>query len=418
MITQLASPSVCVIDDEREEYEPILAALNGLFVSSIHILDKVEELPEQPFKRLRLIFIDLHLSGTVGKDAASYTANVFTKVVSEDTSPIVVVIWSKYAGDKISEPGVPPEDQETEADLFKRTLIGAVPKFRGRLIFVELAKPKKDDRPQEWTEKLKAEIERALKNQSAVELVWAWNSMVEDACAAVSSSLTSVAAEHSGAELKDSLKSILQRLTRSQGENDLSETTAPRHLVTVLGQLLVDQLEHSDTARLAGHGKWLAAPAASAGSDFASRMNGTLLTAVAPTDGEPFAPGTLYRLKNADVFPSAFGSDVECLVDLLLDEGQKSKKLAEWRTAVRPVVIEVSPACDVAQGNRANALLVAGLVVPATRQKLIKKGDSFFRGCQFSDIGSRLTTSRNRTSCSYSAIGTRPPCLPSLCRTG
>jgi hypothetical protein len=124
MIKQLASPSVCVIDDEEEEYRPILAALNEMFVSCVHILgNSLEGLPPQPFKRVQLTFVDLHLSGTVGKDAASHTANVFTKVMSPDTAPIVVVIWSKYAKDLVAQDGVPPEDQDTEAELFKKTLL-------------------------------------------------------------------------------------------------------------------------------------------------------------------------------------------------------------------------------------------------------------------------------------------------------
>jgi hypothetical protein len=135
MISQLASPSVCVIDDEKTDYEPILASLNSLFVSSVHLNGSTDSLPPQPFDKVRLVFLDLHLSGTIGKDAASYTANYFRKSVSTDTAPIVVVIWSKYAADKVPVDGVPTEDQDTEAQLFERTLLDAEPKFKGRLLF-------------------------------------------------------------------------------------------------------------------------------------------------------------------------------------------------------------------------------------------------------------------------------------------
>lgn len=114
MISQLASPSVCVIDDETADYAPILAALNGLYVSSIHLLGTLDSLPPEPFRRLQLVFLDLHLSGTIGKDAASYTANFFRKVVSVNTAPVMIIIWSKYADDKVDAADVPPEDQETE----------------------------------------------------------------------------------------------------------------------------------------------------------------------------------------------------------------------------------------------------------------------------------------------------------------
>jgi hypothetical protein len=201
MIPQLASPSVCVIDDEEADYRPILNALNGLYVSSIHILgNDIGRLPAQPFNRLRLVFLDLHLSGTLGKDAASYTANVFTKTVSPKTAPVIVVIWSKYAADKVASANVPEEDQETEAQLFKRTLLEAEPKYQGRLIFVEMSKPKNDDRPDEttWSEALKTEIQRALQDQSAVEVLWSWESLVQDSCSTVVADLTTVAQSANG----------------------------------------------------------------------------------------------------------------------------------------------------------------------------------------------------------------------------
>ena len=52
MISQLASPSVCVIDDEEADYRKILEALNALFVSCVHILgNDLERLPPAPFRQ-------------------------------------------------------------------------------------------------------------------------------------------------------------------------------------------------------------------------------------------------------------------------------------------------------------------------------------------------------------------------------
>ncbi len=100
MIAQIASPSVCVIDDEPDDYNSILNALNELYISAVWIQGtSLEQLPPKPFTRLQLVFLDLHLTNSLGKDAASHTANVFRNVVSADTAPIVVVIWSKYADD-------------------------------------------------------------------------------------------------------------------------------------------------------------------------------------------------------------------------------------------------------------------------------------------------------------------------------
>ncbi len=379
MIKQLASPSVCVVDDEKIDYEPILAALNDMHVSCVHLLgNNVDQLPAEPFKRVQLVFLDLHLNGTTGKGAASHTANVFRRIVSPTTAPIVVVIWSKYAKDKAPH-DAGGEGEETEADLFKKTLLEAEPGYKGRVIFVEMAKPMAKDRKGNWGDTLKQEIENALKDQAAVEVLWAWDSMVKDAVAGVSEGLTTVAADHAikaNIELKDSLNHTLARLAQAQGENDVNEHTAPSHLMAVLGQLLADQLEHSDgIASLTAHGAWLAEKPSGAPPDgFAAQVNSLLLTAALTTGGAPFVPGTVYGLNSTDNFATIFGKDVASLIQVCCDRKTTGD---DWTNGVKPVVIELSPVCDVAQNYRANAFLLGGLIVPVALKKLIKRGDAF-----------------------------------------
>ncbi len=239
-------------------------------------------------------------------------------------------------------------------------------------------KPKPDGRPDDWTEKLKSEIDKALGGQSAVELIWAWDSLVKDASAAINASLTTVAAEQAGTDLKNNLKSALQRLTRAQGENDLSPDIAPRHFVTVLADLLSDQVEQMDGAILTPHGAWLAAdPATAATAGFAAQMNGLLLTAGVSNEGIRFEPGTVYRFMHTNAFAAHFGNSVSSLVEMLCNAGPQSEKRQVWRAAVKPVVVEVSPICDVAQNHRVTSFLVAGLIVPEANKNEIKMGDAF-----------------------------------------
>lgn len=380
MIEHLASPSVCVVDDEREDYEPILNALNSLYVSAVHIKGDLASLPTKPFTRLRLIFLDLHLVGTVGKDAASHTANAFTRIVSIETAPVVVVIWSKYAADRIFVEGEPPEDQETEAELFKRTLIEAEPGYSGRLIFVEMDKPKPNDRPNNWTKKLKAEITKSLKGQPAMEALWGWNSMVQDSCARVSSELTTVtqnAVNGSGRSLSDGLKNAMQSLVQAQGKGDITDTTAPAHLTGVLSNLLSDRLEHPDNgAPIVDHGKWLSKlPAAPLGAEFSAHMSSFLMAADIGKTKTLYIPGTVYSIANENSFKDAFGEEPSFLINTCCSLSPTRERWKDWTAAVKPVVVEISPACDVAQGKRVNALLVAGLIVPMSVAKDAKKAD-------------------------------------------
>lgn len=377
MISQLGSPSVCVIDNEEDDYRPILTALNDLYVSCIYILgDDTTKLPPSVFSGLRLVFVDLHLSGTVGKDAASHTANVFLHVVSPDAAPVVVVIWSKYAADLAVQDDIPPEDQETEAALFKRTLLEAEPKYEGRLIFLEMAKPKPSDQPDDWVAVLKQSIIDTLNDQSATDVFWKWDSIVRDACIGVSSILTSLAAR-SGGNLAENLKDVMRCLAHAQGEGNYSPDTAPRHLIAALGGLLTDHLEHSDQLNnLANHGQWLGAPIAGVGSDgFAARMNGLLLSANLSPNPGTFTPGTIYRLADNDRFFKLFGKDFVSLVALL---GPKptSQKHQDWLAHAKPIAIEISPECDVAQGYRSCATFLAELIVPTSVEQKVKTAES------------------------------------------
>jgi hypothetical protein len=387
MLSSLASPTVCVIDDEELDSEPILTALNGLYVSCVHLTGSIDTLPNTPFDRLRLVFLDLHLNGAYGKNAASNTANVFRRVVSLDTAPIVVVIWSKYAQDKVAADGLPPNEQDTEAELFKKTLLGAEPKFNGRLIFVEMPKPQKDDRPEDWSETLKTQIEAALTNQSAVELLWAWDRIVKDGCAKVSQDMTLVAQAaiaESPRELKDGLKATMQNLAKAQSEGDFGPVTAPKHLLTVLTQLLVDQLEHpTGIASISSHGTWLSEnPPGAVPADFAGQMNGFLLTSDHANGAAVYAPGTVFKIKDAAKFRLAFGKEVSDLLAMWMKT--TSGTWAAWLRDARPILIELSPACDLAQGHRVNALLVAGVVAPTSYASTINKnGEAFGKIANF-----------------------------------
>ncbi len=51
-----------------------------------------------------------------------------------------------------------------------------------------------------------------------------------------------------------------------------------------------------------------------------------------------------------------------------------SAQMDEWDAAVRPILLEISPVCDVAQHKRRNSHLVGGLVIPATKIGQMKKG--------------------------------------------
>jgi hypothetical protein len=389
IIPRLSSPSVCVIDEDPLDFGPLLDALLKLGIGCVHIYgDSASPLPASPIKGLRVVFADLHLNaGSVGKTTASHTANVFKSVVSSDTAPVLVVIWSKHAGERSSEPDLPPEDQPTQAELFKEAVLLAEPQFCNRLIFTEIAKPSQVDRPADWVSKLQEDIAKKLGEFPGCEVLWYWESLVRDAAIRLSQELTSLALHenaangqiHEGCKLVDeNLQLVMRHLAQEQGGPACDDVSAPRHLAAILAQSLADELEHTDgLSELASHGEWLSRKAAPKTAPFASRLNGLLLTAASMTGSGPFVPGTVYRLDELDRFEEIFGVKAGEFSFQAYQPSKNGWSDADWASQVKHVFIELSPACDFHQKTRKQALLVAGLLVPAVGRRHVKRGDAF-----------------------------------------
>lgn len=387
MIPRLASPSVCVIDDEKCDYEPILNALHRLGLGCVHIKGEASvTLRQKPMNGLRVVFTDLHLSGQVGKAAASHTANVFKRVVSAETAPVVVVIWSKYADDPVPGNGLPSDDQPTEAAMFKQTLLEAEPAFKDRLVFCEMKKPKLKNRPkgQKWITKLQKDIRKEIEEYTAFDVLWTWESIVREAGIRLTQSLTMLAMEPPAAQpngtasadsLHDRLKVALRVLVREQGGPNPSAASAPRHLATVLAQTLADHIEHSEDLKvLAKHGEWLSIQSGTKDvCSIAPGVNGLLLTA-GPSVTTAFTPGTVYRFANAERFRNLFGMGAADFINLCVPMKAGANRGGEEPT---PILLEISPACDVHQGHRRRALLIAGAVVPMSACKNAKRDGAF-----------------------------------------
>ena len=383
MIGQLSRASVCVVDNEEEDYRPLLSALNDLHIGCVHFKgDSLDDLPSAPLSSVRLVFQDLHLTADTGKTAASHAANVFCKLVSKDTAPVVVIIWSKYAADPVAEGDVPPEEQRTEAALFRETLEEAEPEFARRLIYIQMGKLKPGDRPDDWVEQLKGDIASHLEGKESVAALWQWESMVYAAGVGISGDLTDIAHDataENDRSLSDGLDVAMQVLTGSQAGGAVSPANAPSQLNSALTQLLVDRLEHASVDDLAVHGTWLAEEApGDVVSVVGPRLNALFLTARAGPGDIPFLPGTVYDVKQGAEFEATFGMDVDGLKLACFSAGVGSPYWNDWTARTRPVLVELSPTCDVANKKRYTAFLLAGLIVPAALEGRIRKGEPWW----------------------------------------
>lgn len=384
MIGMLGAPTVCVIDDEEDEYAPVLNALWRQGISATHVLGStIDSLPPRPFDSVRLVLTDLHLtSSSSEKDQVAHTANVFLKTISIDSGPVLVVIWSKYSGKAVgtSEFAAPPDDdQPSLSDLFKDTLLNAEPRLQGRLVFTEMSKPKLPDRPaqESWVADLENNILLVLRNHPDLSILWSWQHSVEGACRCVLRELAQIASTsydstNEGEAVQGfgkQLRRILQVLVREHAGIVKERKLVSRSLSVILSHLLSDQLEHStEPASEAIDASWISGIAElPLNVPFSSQLNTTLLTSCIENDATPFMPGTVYRITRELWFQGVFDVKIgelhhECY--LHRDAEVSILDRSEWREKTTAILIELSPACDVHQGTRRQAMLIAGLLVP------------------------------------------------------
>jgi len=90
---------VVVIDDREDEGIPLLKTLSKYWVSVAYFTGKLDELPEQPFTDVRLVFLDIVL-GTEGQDEKtklSTALSIIEKVVNkEKNGPFILIAWTKH----------------------------------------------------------------------------------------------------------------------------------------------------------------------------------------------------------------------------------------------------------------------------------------------------------------------------------
>ncbi|MBN8246023.1 MAG: hypothetical protein J0L84_01115 [Verrucomicrobia bacterium] len=374
----LRTAQVCVIDDEPREYRRLLRALNSLRLGCVHVSgDKVEELPDTPFHNLRLVFLDMHLGTHGGMDArnvTAHTAAVFARVVSPDSAPIVVIVWTKFA-DYITS--------------FRDSLFEARPIFRGRLFFIRMVKPQPPSKIDVST--LRQAIENELDQLAPLLLLWNWDALVQRAACGVTTELcrlASVQAQLAPTENEDderrkmlsALNSVLRLLLNAEAGKALTKDAAASALLNVLGPLHSDRLENlapkpelESAASLVDPGPAPTEPK----QEVVVVLNTMLLTGTPNGEGHPLRPGTVYHVSDSVHFETATGLSVKdiaaelCQKSLL--ESQNSGRFATWLEACRPVLLEISPSCDFAQRKRPIARFVGGLMVPKGSVNQVKK---------------------------------------------
>ncbi len=392
----LETTRVCVIDDEVDEYLQLIQALSRLRLGTIHIAgDRIEDLPEEPLSGLRLVFLDMQL-GTEGDDAAitSHTARVFSRVVPSNAGPLLVVVWTKY---------------KDIVEAFRKRLYEAYPEYQGKLLFTIIEKPVGGIPAQ--ANELRESVDAEMRKFYPAELLWRWEQLVHDAASATTeeisrhatqrAKITDEDSEEAGtAKLLKGLSEVLRILISAEAEETISSQTAFADLLAVLIPLHRDRLEHAverEDAKVAE--ALVGGPAVVPTSEEKVELNTMLIVAPYLVEDTPFRPGVICAINNNPDFearfrisiPEVFGEildvrktatwnklksqsesgnlDIARGEQVLARFGEENAKLLQqrdgWLGQCVPILLDISPLCDFAQGNSRLARLMMGLMVPS-----------------------------------------------------
>lgn len=100
--------SIVIIDDKINEALPLINTLSAEGVSICYFDGKRENYPQKPLDNIRMIFLDMHLdevasASSVPKNIISTLMTGLNKVVSPESGPYAILVWSKHDSQHIQD---------------------------------------------------------------------------------------------------------------------------------------------------------------------------------------------------------------------------------------------------------------------------------------------------------------------------
>jgi len=169
----LRKAQVLVIDNEKAEAKPILAALNRSDIPVLFYSGRVEELPSDPMTGVRLLFLDIELEGMGGKsdkDKASSLCGVVSKLIDlRKNGPLSIVFWTKHV------------------EIATSVVESLTKNYSCHISHAEM--DKNDFKANEANfdfNKVREALDKEVKKQKMIDLYAMWEDAVSDAAAAMS----------------------------------------------------------------------------------------------------------------------------------------------------------------------------------------------------------------------------------------
>lgn len=337
---------VIVIDDKYEEVESLLKVLSKNRVPVMYFTGNLEELPEQPFPDVRMIFLDIEL-GTEGqpeKTKLSTTAGVVQKIIGDKGNPYLIIAWTKY--DKLLN-GI-------------RELL----KDNPPLLMLNLEKSKcRDEKGKYEIGKIEEKLKEELRRVGIFHLFIIWENLVHNSAGRIVNDFSFFYPRDDN--WNRNMCGVFHKLAEAYAGKQLQSGELIKNALLTFNETFLDTLENEirnytdiDEILFPDNEGTIA-------NDILAEVNSRLLLIFDPPN-KP-VPGNIYHIDR---------ENLKVKLDELFKGNIPQKD--NLINAVKYVFLEVSPSCDYAQNKWKLHRVLPGVICPIDHQNKIKKADYIY----------------------------------------
>ena len=336
------SGRVVIVDDEFREALPLIRTLSQRRVAVTFFRGRLEDLPSEPFKDVRIVFLDIVLEGLEGADdktKISALMNVVKKIISKENGPFVLAIWTKHLEltEKLQNALKEEEFYTLTVNLEKDTFF------------------EKKEGSDEWTfkedkkDKLQRIIEEKIRAIDIFKVFINWENLIHDASSMTVNEISKFSEfdDH----WNDKMKRIFFSFAKAQAGR-LIENMEDREKITsalyTFNQIFSDIFER-DIQQFIIEG--ISLEDGDIGEEVKVKINSRILIDTAPRN--ELYPGNVYKDQNADV----------TFIKEILNENREDVLGSIAENSIS-IFVEVTPICDFVQRKAKMNRVIKGVLIP------------------------------------------------------
>lgn len=336
------SGRVIIIDDKFNEIETLIKVLSKYRVAVTYFTGRKEELPENPFSDVRIVFLDVQLEGVTLKEektVRSVVVGVISRIIDSKNGPFILAIWTKHP--EVIEP-------------IKKTLLeeGYQPipfDIQKSDFFESDGKPKIEDT--EMFDSLNKKLHETLKDLGIFNIFLLWENITHNSASSTVNSFSQLVKFDDSNTWNNEMLTIFYNLAKAWAGKTL-DINKPVEIIknalfTFKGIFEDDLEEEIYNIQPSSINKF---GTENVNEEIIGKLNTSLL--LDTTTRSEVYPGNIYEEEQ----------DAEIIKDIL--NVNDNDPLVSIKNISKVVSLEVSPLCDFVQKKMRKSRLLKGVILP------------------------------------------------------